>query len=328
MNAQRPQVMYLLDALLLLWAVCLAPAALAQTRPASTTAPSTHPVDPDLVGWWRADALADGGMVDLSKHDHPAKPEKGSAAVETVEKRKGIRFTPQTPTLSAGASNDFDFTADFTAALWVKLSADVGDVTLLCKRSADGSAGWAIVHGIRGVGGVGFVAAPRVIVPTPCKALEEWVHVAITFHQREFLLYVDGKAIGVMELPVVPPAAKAALVIGSSGGGKDAMDGWIDDVRIYHRGLNATEVEVLAAGKEPANPYTKLTAAEEQRVRELVKGLGADSYPEREKAAEQLKAMGRRIAPLLATYRDSEDLEISVRIKQILGDLPRAEGGQ
>jgi hypothetical protein len=152
--------------------------------------------------------------------------------------------------------------------------------------------------------------------------------VAITFRQREFLLYIDGKAIGVMELPVVPLASKAPLVIGSAGGGKSAIDGWLDDVRIYHRGLSATEVEALAAGKEPANPYTPLSAAEEKRVRDLVKGLGADSYPEREKAAQQLKEMGRRIAPLLASYRDSEDVETSVRIKQILGDLPRAEGAR
>jgi hypothetical protein len=38
--------------------------------------------------------------------------------------------------------------------------------------------------------------------------------------------------------------------------------------------------------------------------------------------------MGRRIAPLLKSYRDSEDLEISMRIKQILGDLPRMETGK
>jgi hypothetical protein len=126
----------------------------------------------------------------------------------------------------------------------------------------------------------------------------------------------------------VPPASKAALTIGSAAAGKSMIDGWVDDVRIYHRGLSATEVEALAAGKEPANPYTALSAAEEKRVRELVKTLGADSYPDREKAAQELKAMGRRIAPLLKSYRDSEDLEISMRIKQILGDLPRMEAGK
>jgi hypothetical protein len=316
---------------MLLALICAAHAAVAQTRPATSQAArqaSTRPVDPDLCGWWRADRANEKEAPDLSGSGRAATPGRGNIVVETVGKRRGFRFAKGGAELGAGTSEDFDFTADFTAALWVKLNSDLGDVTLLSKRSEDGTSGWAIVHGIRGIGGVGFVAAPRVIVPTPCKAYDDWVHVAITFRQREFLLYIDGKAIGVMELPVVPPASKAALTIGSAGAGKSMIDGWLDDVRIYHRGLSATEVEALAAGKEPVNPYTALSAAEEKRVRELVKALGADSYPEREKAAQHLKAMGRRIAPLLKSYRDSEDLEVSMRIKQILGDLPRMEAGK
>ncbi len=324
MSTRRTSGATLLDAALLLTMIFVGHAAAAQTRPATSQA-TTRPLDPDLVGWWRADRADEKEAKDLSGKQRAAKPAQGQIAIEEVGGRRRFRFTPGAPALNAGASEDFDFTADFTAALWVKLSSDVGDVTLLSKRAADGSNGWAIVHGIRGIGGIGFVAAPRVIVPTPCKALEDWVHVAVTFRQRDFLLYVDGKAIGVMELPAVPLASKETLVIGAGPSGKSAMDGWLDDVRIYHRGLTATEVEALAAGKEPANPYTPLSAAEEKRVRELVKALGADSYPDREKAAQQLKEMGRRIAPLLASYRESDDVEISLRIKQILGDLPRME---
>jgi hypothetical protein len=323
--------MTLLDGVMLLALICAGHEAVAQTRPATSQAAKqaqARPVDPDLAGWWRADRANEIEAPDLSGNRRAAKPARRHIVVETLGKRRGFRFAKGGAEVSAGPSEEFDFTADFTAALWVKLNSDQGDVTLLSKRSEDGSSGWAIVHGIRGIGGVGFVAAPRVIVPTPCKAYDDWVHVAITFRQREFLLYIDGKAIGVMDLPVVPPASKAALTIGSAGAGKSMIDGWIDDVRIYHRGLSAAEVEALAAGKDPANPYTALSAAEEKRVRELVKQLGADSYPDREKAAEQLKAMGRRIAPLLKSYRDSDDLEVSMRVKQILGDLPRMEPGK
>jgi hypothetical protein len=324
MSTRRAARTNLLDAALLLTAIFVCHFAAAQTRPATSQA-ATRPVDLDLFGWWRADRADETAAPDLSGNGHSAKPARGRIVIEEVGQRRGFRFTREGTELNAGTSGEFDFTADFTAALWVKLNSDVGDVTLLAKRSADGSNGWAIVHGIRGIGGVGFLAAPRVIVPTPCKALEDWVHVAITFRRRDFLLYIDGKAIGVMELPVVPLASKEALVLGAAGPGKSTFDGWLDDVRIYHRGLSATEVEALAAGKEPANPYTPLSAAEEKWVRDLVKALGADSYPEREKAAQQLKEMGRRIAPLLGSYRDSEDVETSVRIKQILGDLPRGE---
>ena len=254
------------------------------------------------------------------------KPVSGRITIESVNKRQGFRFTPKSAALTAGVADVFNFTSDFSVALRVKLSSDLGDVTLLSRRKPDGSNGGAIVHGIQGIGGIGFLAVPRVIVPTPCKALDDWVHVAVTFHGKEFLLYIDGKAIGVMELPVIPLASKEPLILGAASAKAHPFDGWLDDIRIYRRGLTATEVESLAYGKEPASPYTPLTPAEEAQVRKLVKALGSDSYPAREKAAKELTGMGRKIMPLLKTYRDSEDLEISLRVKTILGELPRVEG--
>jgi hypothetical protein len=150
----------------------------------------------------------------------------------------------------------------------------------------------------------------------------------VTFHERSFLLYVDGKAIGVTELPSVPLASKAPLVIGAGAGGKKGMDGWLDDVRIYHRALSAEDVEALAAGKEPSNPYVALTPAQSKQVRDLVRELGSDVYAARESAAARLKGMGRKVYPLLREYRDSEDLEVASRIRVILGELPSGEGAR
>jgi hypothetical protein len=321
--------MNLSDALFLLAAIFAAMPARAEPRPAaaSATAPvmaTTRPTDPDLIAWWRADRATAGETVDLAGH-HSAKPVSGKITIETVDNHSALRFSKDSRELSAGTDAAFDFTADFTVALRVKLASDTGDVILLSKRSDNGSDGWAVVHGIHGQGGLGFVAAPRVFVPTPCKALSDWVHVAITFRQKDFLLYIDGKAIGVMELPTMPPGSKAPLLIGAGAGGKHPMDGWLDDIRIYHRGLTAEEVETLAAGKEPASPYPPLSAADEKQARDAIRELGADSYARREQAAEKLKAMGRKIFPLLRKYRDTEDLEVSLRIKALLGELPRAE---
>jgi hypothetical protein len=236
-----------------------------------------------------------------------------------------VRFTKDGHGLTAGTDGAFDFTADFTVALRVKLAADTGDVTLLSKADRGGGAGWAIVHGIRGIGGIGFLAAPGVLVPTPLRATDGWRHVAVTFHDREFLLYIDGKQIGIRELEVVPPPAKAALTFGVSPQG--GMDGWLDDVRIYHRALTQSEMEALAAGREPEVPYAKLSATEERNVRALIRQLGAADFTRREAAGAALKAMGRRIYPILKQYRDADDLEVASRIKALLGDLPTGGGG-
>lgn len=306
-----------------------APATAATTRPTSrpTTAPSGVK-DPDLVGWWRADRVEGDAATDLSGKGRAARAVAGAIAVETVDGRPAFHFPRSSKGMTAGADGAFDFTADFTVALRAKVTDNNADVTVLSKVEPNVSNGWAIVHGIRGLGGIGFVAAPQVFVPTPVKATDGWVHVAVTFREREFLLYVDGKQIGIRELDVVPPPSKRELLFGASPSGRGGMDGWLDDVRIYHRALTAEEVATLAAGREPSNPYTKLAGDEEKAIRALVQQLGAGSYAEREAASKRLRDMGRRVYPILRTYRDSDDLEISSRVRALLGEVPSAGGGE
>jgi hypothetical protein len=91
---------------------------------------------------------------------------------------------------------------------------------------------------------------------------------------------------------------------------------------VYHRALAAADVEALAAGKEPAPPYATPTPELRKRVRALVAGLGADTFEQRERAAAELRAMGRPIYPLLKRYARAEGPEVSARIRSILGALP------
>jgi hypothetical protein len=299
----------------------------AATRTAAT-APATS-TDPDLIARWTATRADERGAADLVRPARLAKPPAAAkVVVEETAGRKGFRIQPGGGGLVVADDPVLNFTADFTASVWLKLATDQGAVYVLSKRAEDGTDGWAIVHGINGIGGVGFVASPRVVVPTPVKAFDTWVHVAVTFHDKSFLLYVDGKAIGITDLPSVPLPSKAPLVIGAGAGGKKGMDGWLDDVRIYHRALSAADVEALAAGKEPPNPYVKLTTAEATAVRDAVKQLGSDVYKQREAAAARLREMGRKIFPMLREYRDSEDLEVASRIRAILGELPRGAGDE
>jgi hypothetical protein len=308
------------------------PAGTTRPTPRAATAPATRPAatateaDPDLIGSWQSSRAIATEVPDGGRRGRAARPtiEGGKVILEDVGGRRGLRLVPVAGGLTAGDDAAFDFTADFTVALRVRLASDQGAIYLLSKRSADNDDGWAVVHGLAD-GGVGFVAAPRVAVPTPVKAFDRWVHVAVTFRRRDLLLYVDGKAIGVTELPNVPLASKAPLILGAGVGGRKGMDGWLDDVRVYHRALTEGEVEALSDGREPPSPYLRLSEAEQARVRGLVKALGDDAYAKREAAAGQLRGMGRKIYPLLREYRDSEDFEVASRIRALLGELPRGE---
>ncbi len=299
-----------------------APAAGPASRPA--TSPGTQPVDPDLAGWWRGDAADAEGARDLSGQGHPARPVKGKLRIEEQGGRKAFRFTSESGELAV-TGDGLDFSSDFSLALWVQLSADIADVTLVSKRSADGACGYSMRHGIRAVGGIGFIAAPRVIVPTPCKAHENWMHACVTFHEGQLILYVDGKAIGFSEMTGLPAPADVPLTIGGGAGDKGALDGWIDDVRVYHRALAESEVTALAAGKEPKSPYPALSKAEEKEIRDLIGQLAADSFSVREKAAARLKDLGRKAFPILRQYRDIDDVELSSRVRVLLGEIAPAD---
>lgn len=306
---------FLLDLLLL--------GVMARSVPGEPVATS-RPVDPDLAGHWRAASVESGVMKDLSGKRADI---KANIAVETVGERKGLRFGKDHPHVSVPADVRFDFTNDFTVAVWVRLVEKQADVVFLSKRGQDEAGettGYALAHGIRGVGGIGFVAAPDIVIPTPCLAVQTWTHVAITFQNRDLILYVDGKAIGIREVESIPVAAKAPLLIGGGGPGK-TMDGWLDDIRIYHRGLSTAEVKQLAGGEEPTSPYTALSAEEEKQVRGLIAQLGSGQFAKREAALKALREKGRKIFPLLKEYRESDDLEIVSRIKALLGELPENE---
>src|SRR5258706_14643770 len=107
MSTRRTSGATLLDAALLLTMIFVGHSAAAQTRPATSQA-TTHPLDPDLIGWWRADRADEKEAKDLSGKGHAAKPAQGHIVIEEVGKRRGFRFTPGAPALDAGASEEFD----------------------------------------------------------------------------------------------------------------------------------------------------------------------------------------------------------------------------
>jgi len=86
----------------------------------------------------------------------------------------------------------------------------------------------------------------------------EWVHLAGTNNGEtgEMSLYVDGELIGtethIGEIRLDPESSNRPLAIGAELNGPNTdeptgdFDGYIRDVRIYHRSLSDKEVKALA----------------------------------------------------------------------------------
>ncbi len=145
--------------------------------------------------------------------------------------------------LKIPASAELDFNEEFTLEAWVRPSgADNHHGPLIDKQ--EGSAlGYFLYEGgtvsDRPFGGVDegqeHVHADE---PLPAHA---WSHVALTFTGNRTYLYVDGELVdnGAAE-PVV--TSEGELEIGGSTDTGEYFDGRIDEVRVYNRGLSASEV--------------------------------------------------------------------------------------
>ena len=77
----------------------------------------------------------------------------------------------------------------------------------------------------------------------------EWHHVAATFSQGKMLLYIDGKLRGQRKIKYneVTFCRQAQFVLGDWwSGGRNALDGKLDEIRIYTRLVSAREILFLA----------------------------------------------------------------------------------
>ena len=87
-------------------------------------------------------------------------------------------------------------------------------------------------------------------------ALDEWHHVAVTFNGAAGLgaVYYDGEKVDVDFAPPFPPGVGTAVTegfhIGSFRGGNGRFfNGLIDEVGVWDRVLNKSEIGYLAGGK-------------------------------------------------------------------------------
>ncbi len=289
---------------------------------APTTQPSSLVSDPDLVACWRGDSVQHNVALDASGHHHDAKTAgNDSLTTEAIAGRTAFRFNKGAGSLNAGAASEYNFTADFTIAFFARLADVSGDMSLIQKLGKED--GYAIESNVSSNWGIVFTGSPRGIPTTSRPLRNDWFHVAVTYHSNQYLVYVDGRSIGVLMNQPMPPPNKLDLTFGAAEpNGAGAMDGWMDDIRIYHRALKIDEIRQIKDGKPLTNPYSAMTSQEQERIRDLARSLGAAAFEEREDAQRKLKTMGRKIFPVLREFRADADAEVSLRTRDLLGELP------
>ena len=152
-----------------------------------------------------------------------------------------------------------DFKSGHTVSAWVKREADATWNMIISREIKDGPSeyfGLAVVKNkaLFSVDGAG--AHYKNIKSDEDMPVGEWIHLAGTYDNKEFKLYVNGRL--VKSAPYTVPLQFAdtnPLIIGgntNTQGRKwvDCFHGLIDEVRLYHRALRDDEILQLFAQAE------------------------------------------------------------------------------
>lgn len=175
-----------------------------------------------------------------------------------------------------------DFKDGMTVSAWVNRAADTNWNTVISREIKDGWSeyfGLAVVKNKALFSVDGDGAHYKNIKSEEDMPVGEWVHLAGTYDNREFKLYVNGRL--AKSAPYTIPFTFAdtnPLLIGgnSNSQGKSWLDcfhGRLDEVRLYARALAASEVAVLASAKpNSAAPFIR---AETKKVSDDFRSLTA-----------------------------------------------------
>lgn len=146
-----------------------------------------------------------------------------------------------------------------TTAGWVYMNATPANRAwiLLLGNAANGAEHWLVDKtgttqlGVYG-GGLGSGQFQPNLTPTT------WHHIALAFDGTNLSGYLDGVSLGIQ--PATYNFAGVPLTVAQAHNGENFFNGYVDDLRLYDRALDPTEIAALYAGSTgPAAP-TNLSA--------------------------------------------------------------------
>jgi len=219
-------------------------------------------VDPDLVLWLRLEDAVAPPYVDSSTYgnDGTCLPENCPVAVQG---RVGAAasFDGVDDHIAVPDSPSFETPQGFTLALWTRLDGLPESQAALLTKPVGGNAfnTWELYFGVyqdalpllqlsMGDGdGADLTAAtqgPFVV--------GEWFHVAGRWDGAEMTLFVDGRAVAT-QANTAYAIDSHPIYVGADDDNVDGVEafypGSIDDVRVYRRALDDTEIQALATSR-------------------------------------------------------------------------------
>lgn len=207
-----------------------------------------------LVGCWTGFAPGGNGLLDLSGNllNGDSSPITGWEAGAPGSGQSAMRFTGGTyATLPSSLPN---LTANWTIAAWVYRNTDVGTGAPLWSRWTNTSTARELY--IYFINATLVVDIPFIEAIMSSSAgtvpLGEWIHVAVTRSGSSWVGYINGKSVCSATSATAQENGPGVEIGKSTPQPTAILDGRIQELRAYNRGLSSAEVWALY---DPATRY-------------------------------------------------------------------------
>ncbi len=160
---------------------------------------------------------------------------------------QALAFNGTNASVTIPDTNSLDLTTGMTLEAWVHPTALGNNWSTAILKEATGS----MSYGLYANGGDGGTKVPtgeivnggfRLAPGTSPLALNTWSHLATTYDGTTLRLFVNGVQAGQLATAGTITTSTGALKIGGNATWGEWFQGEIDEVRIYNRALNATEI--------------------------------------------------------------------------------------
>jgi len=144
-------------------------------------------------------------------------------------------------------TNNIDTQGSFSVNLWAKDWDDnAGENDFIGKYSAGNNGDWIIIRGsIRIAFGIyDDVGGYKQAITAGLPGDNSWTMFTGVYNQTHLVLYMNGTEQGRTAFSGSLDSSDSSTFIGNAGTGR-AADGYIDEVGIWNRALNSTEVAEL-----------------------------------------------------------------------------------
>ena len=211
-----------------------------------------------IFGWWKFDATSGMTAADSGCGGNPGTLQSGATWVTGVISN-AVHLDGTANGYVSLPSGLVSALNDFTISTWVKVDAnatwarvfDFGSGTGTYMFLTPASGGGSVRYSITTSGGGGEQQLNR----AGNLSTGVWHHLAVTLSGSTGVLYVDGVPANTNLSMTLEPSSLGSTTqnyIGKSQFSDPNLTGSVDDLRIYSRALNATEVAALANPVLPA----------------------------------------------------------------------------